>query len=94
MERFIIRTVHGDEMEVHLNHFKHIHIGIDNIDENDDPDFGGTEQYTCSISLDKNRAIKLRDRLNELIDEMYPGSGTEYMREFLKTRNSDNGNNK
>jgi len=86
MERFTIRTVHGDEMEVNLNHFHHIHIGIDNIDVNDDPDFGGTEQYTCTISLDKDRAIKLRDKLNELIDEMYPGSGTEYMRDFLKER--------
>ena len=83
---FRIKTVHGDEMELHLNHFGHIHLNVDNIEVNEDPDFGGTEFYSCSISLDKDRAIKLRDKLNELIDIMYPYSGHQHMLDQIKNK--------
>jgi hypothetical protein len=82
MERTVIKTVHGDEMDLIINHFGHILIHIDNYEEGD-PDYGGDREISCSISLDKGRAIKLRDTLNELIEIMYSGSGTEYMREYL-----------
>lgn len=79
MDRFVIKTVHGDQMDLIINHFGHILINIDNYDESDDPDFKDDTETHAGICLDKDRAIKLRDKLTEMIEVMFPGSGHEHM---------------
>ncbi len=89
-KNFKIKSV-GAELKLYINIFGHLLLKVEDWSSmTTDRGNGDEEDYeygSAGISLDKDRVIQLRDKLNEFIETMTDKSGWEYTKDLIKNQN-------